>query len=85
MYYINAKRLLLLCVAHEVLCMDEQGNIPIYREAGKDPIQNPEGWYLENIEDICQELMRDTEGQRQLREALETKGISFTEMILPPG
>lgn len=83
MYYINARRLLLLCVAHGILHMDEHNNIAIYRKAGKDPASNPEGWYFEHIEDVCQELMRDTEGQRILREALSKKGVPFVEMTLP--
>lgn len=82
MYYINARRLLLLCVAHGILHMDENGNIAIYREAGKDQARNPEGWYFENFENVCQELMQDKEGQRMLRESLEKKGVQFTEMPL---
>lgn len=82
MYYINVKRLLLLCVEHEILHMDEQENIAVYRKAGENPVQNPEGWYLENIEDVCLELMTDADGQRTLREALAAKGIPFVEMAL---
>lgn len=83
MYYINARRLLLLCVAHGILHMDGNGNIAIYRKAGKDQARNPEGWYFENIENVCQELMQDKEGQRMLRESLEKKGVQLDDTSEP--
>lgn len=83
MIYINAKRLLLAAVENGILAM--KGNcIPIYREAGTPPEEYPEGWYLEDIEDLSQDLMHDTDGQEAIIAALAEKGVQFEELKLPP-
>ena len=76
MFYINAKSLVLLAVKHEVL-QELHGMIPLYRHAGSPPEVCPEGWYLEDIEDVAQDLMHDEEGQNTLINALKEKGVEF--------
>lgn len=76
MFYINAKNLLLLAVKHGVL-QELHGMIPIYRAAGSPPELFPEGWYLENIEDVAQDLIHDEVGQKTLINALQEKGVEF--------
>ncbi len=46
--------------------------IAIYRAKG---IEEPEGWYSENIFTVAQELLGDIEGQQYLRGILAEKGI----------
>lgn len=76
MFYINAKNLVLLAVKHGVL-QETHGLIPIYRDAGSPPEVYPEGWYLEDIEEVIQDLMQDEEGQNALINALSEKGVEF--------
>lgn len=76
MFYINAKNLVLLAVKHGVL-QELHGMIPIYRNAGSPPELFPEGWYLEDIEDVAQDLMHDEDGQSALINALKEKGVEF--------
>lgn len=77
-FYIEAKKLVDLAVQHHVLNMQD-GCIPVYRYAGSDPEQFPEGWYLEEPEDVYRNIMEDTEGQNALIAALKEKGIDFAE------
>lgn len=78
MIYIEAKKLVDLAVQHHVLSTHDNG-ILVYRYAGSDPAKSPEGWYLEDPEDIYHEIMGDTEGQNALIDALKEKGINFAE------
>ena len=78
MIYIEAKKLVDLAVQHHVL-NTQDGGILVYRHAGSDPAKSPEGWYLEDPEDIYHEIMGDTEGQNALIDALKEKGINFAE------
>lgn len=76
--YIEAKKLVDLAVQHHVLHMQD-GGIPVYRYAGSDPEQFPEGWYLEDPEEVYHEIMENAEGQNALIAALKEKGIDFAE------
>lgn len=76
MFYINARNLLTLAVKHGVL-QEVHGMIPIYHNTGNPPEVFPEGWYLEDIEDVAQDLMHDEEGQKALINALREKGVEF--------
>lgn len=78
MIYIEAKKLVDLAVQHHVL-NTQDGGILIYRYAGSDPEQFPEGWYLEDPEDVYRDIIGDTEGQNALIAALKEKGIDFAE------
>lgn len=78
MIYIEAKKLVDLAVQHHVL-NTQDGGILIYRYAGSDLEQFPEGWYLENPEDVYRDIMEDAEGQNALIAALKEKGIDFAE------
>ena len=78
MIYIEAKKLVDLAVQHHVL-NTQDGGILIYRYAGSDPEQFPEGWYLEDPEDVYRDIIGDTEGQNALISALKEKGIDFAE------
>lgn len=78
MIYIEAKKLVDLAVQHHVL-NTQDGGILIYRYAGSDPEQFPEGWYLEDPEDVYRDIREDTEGQDALIAALKEKGIDFAE------
>ena len=78
MIYVEAKRLVDLAVQYNVLSTQDSG-ILIYRNAGSDPENYPEGWYLENKEDVYRDVMDDTEGQNALINALKEKGIDFAE------
>lgn len=51
---------------------DGSDRIAIYRAKG---IEEPEGWYSENIFTVAQELLGDIEGQQYLRGVLAEKGI----------
>lgn len=78
MIYIEAKKLVDLAVQHHVL-NTQDGGILVYRHAGSDPAKSPEGWYLEDPEDVYHEIMEDAEGQNALIAALKEKGIDFAE------
>lgn len=78
MYFYDTQRLVRLAVEHGIL-HSENGGVAIYRKAGPDPKQSPEGWYLELPDDVAHDLMDDAEGQRCLIEALAEKGIVFRE------
>lgn len=78
MIYIEAKRLVDLGVQHHVLNTHD-GGILVYRYAGSDPEQFPEGWYLEDPEDIYHDIMDDEEGQSALIDALKEEGVDFAE------
>lgn len=56
MIYIEDKKLVDLAVQHHVL-NTQDGGILVYRHAGSDPAKSPEGWYLEDPEDIYHEIM----------------------------
>ena len=77
MYYIVARSLAELCVKHGVL-RTKDGKIMVYRNAGKDPVKDPEGWYLENPESFIHELMADEDGQRILKDCLLKRGVDFS-------
>lgn len=83
MLYADAKNLVDNAIQCGILHAEEC--VAIYRDSGKDPARNPEGWYLEPKEDVYQAIMRDKEGQRTLIDALEEKGILFRSgaMSLP--
>ena len=78
MIFIEAKRLVDLGVQHHVLNTHD-GGILVYRYAGSDPEQFPEGWYLEYPEDIYHDIMDDEEGQSALIDALKEEGVVFAE------
>lgn len=78
MIYVEAKRLVDLAVQYNVLSTQDSG-ILIYRNTGSDPEKYPEGWYLENKEDVYRDVMADAEGQKALISALKVKGIDFAE------
>ena len=76
MWYIDALFLINLCVKHGIL--QSRGScVFIYRDAGANPEESPEGWYLEQIDDVACELMNDEEGQRALISALQERGVAF--------
>lgn len=79
MYYINAKRLADLAVEHKILA-EQDGCIAVYREAGADPEEFPEGWYLEDKEEVYQEVMRSEDAQTVLIGALKEHGVEFIPM-----
>lgn len=84
MFYVDAKNLVDTAIKYGILRTEEC--VAIYRAAGKDPVRNPEGWYLEPKEDVYQTIMRDKEGQRTLIDTLEEKGILFRSGTMPlPG
>lgn len=60
---------------------DGSDRIAIYRAKG---IEEPEGWYSENIFTVAQELLGDIEGQQYLRGILAEKGIKkpFTKVMI---
>ena len=60
MIYIEAKKLVDLAVQHHVL-NTQDGGILIYRYAGSDPEQFPEGWYLEDPEDVYRDIFLTNE------------------------
>lgn len=81
MYYINAKRLVDLAVNHHIL-HTKKNRILVYREAGQDPLQYPEGWYLEDFDTVYQEVMRSQQAQEILVAELAKRGVTFTEYII---
>ena len=49
-------------------------NVITYRSADE---LNPEGWYLQNVLEVAQELYENRDNQVFLLETLEEKGIDF--------
>lgn len=77
MYYVDARRLVDLAVEHEILA-EKDDCIPIYREAGSDPEEFPEGWYLTPKEEVYHDIMYDETGQTALVNALKERGVEFS-------
>ena len=69
MYFIDVLELISSCTK-EGLLVEQDGKIAVYREAKGE---YPEGWYLERIHDIAQELMNDTQSLNYLISELEKK------------
>lgn len=73
MRYIDAKRLIDLCLEEDLFNLHE-GKILLFRnikDSGKT------GWYITEKEDVIHLIKNDTEGQSVLINALEDKGINF--------
>lgn len=81
MYYINAKRLVDLAVQHHVL-QARKSRLLVYREAGQDPLQYPEGWYLEDFDTVYRAVMRNPEAQETLVAELAKRGVTYKEYII---
>lgn len=79
MYYINALKLINLCVEHNIL-QEKDNKIFVYRNKSKD---NKEGWYLEPKETLALELKEDKKGQETLICALNEKGVDFKNSAMP--
>lgn len=79
MYYINALKLINLCVEHNIL-QEKDNKIFVYRNKGKN---NKEGWYLESKETLALELKEDKKGQETLICALKEKGVDFKNSAMP--
>lgn len=77
MFYINAKKLVELCLENNIFNLYE-GNILLYRQ-GTD--NSKEGWYATNIEDVIHVVRNDVYGQEHLITALKNKGINFTPQV----
>lgn len=73
MYYIDALKLLNICVEHKILHEDD-GHIAVYKSGTPT---HKEGWYLIPKDVLAQKLMRDEEGQTKLIEALNKANIKF--------
>lgn len=81
MPYIDAKNLVDTAIQYGILHTEEC--VAIYRNAGKNPARNPEGWYLEPRESVYETIMRDKEGQDTLINALKEKGVLFRSGAMP--
>lgn len=79
MRYIDALKLIQLCIASGILKTKNDG-ILVYRAKG---VSSPEGWYVVKPEDLAQELMRSEEGQKALTEALKKDDIIFAKLLFP--
>lgn len=79
MYYINAMKLINLCVQNNILS-EKDNKIFVYRNKGE---QSEEGWYLEPKENLALELKNDKEGQEALILELKKKGINFQDHTMP--
>lgn len=77
MIYYEAKILVDLAIENN-LFYTQDDKIAVYHMAGEDAEQYPEGWYLEEKEDVYQSIASDEEGQKTLIEALQEKGVDFT-------
>ena len=76
MKYIDAKKLVNMCVEEEILYTKE-GRVAVYMNP-KDDLK--EGWYLIDKEDMIRIVMEDKEGQEKLIDALEKKNIKFQKV-----
>lgn len=76
MWYINAKILVDAAVEHGILA-EQDDRIAVYREAGNPRDENPEGWYLEDREELALELMRSEEGQQLLINELAARNVTL--------
>lgn len=84
MWYIDAKRLVDLCVEHGILqSYPKEGAVAVYCQAGNPPEEYPEGWYLIPLENAYHDIMDSEEGQKSLIAALEDIGVEFT--LAQPG
>lgn len=84
MWYIDAKRLVDLCIEHGILqSYPKEGAVAVYCQAGNPPEEYPEGWYLISLEDAYYDIMSSEEGQQSLIAALEDIGVNFT--LAQPG
>ncbi len=74
--YIECVQLLEKLVENGYIQKDPNNadNILVYRQAG---VENPEGWYTENLMSSASDLMRDEKGQKFLRETLAKDGIEM--------
>ena len=79
MYYINALKLINLCVEHNIL-QEKDNKIFVYRSKGKN---NKEGWHLESKETLALELKEDKKEQETLICELKKKGIDFKDKAIP--
>lgn len=77
MIYYEAKILVDLAIEHD-LFYTQDNKIAVYHMAEADAERYPEGWYLEEKEDVYQSIATDEEGQKTLIEALQEKGVDFT-------
>lgn len=75
MYYINAMKLINLCVQNNIL-NEKDNKIFVYRNKGE---QSEEGWYLEPKDILAFELKDDKAGQEALISELKKKGIDFKD------
>lgn len=76
MRYIDAKKLVNMCVEEEILYTKE-GRVAVYMNPKGDL---KEGWYLIDKEDMIRIVMEDKEGQEKLIDALEKKNIKFEKV-----
>jgi len=74
--FMECIQLLETMIGYDILTIDPQNpdNLLMYRNS--DGV-NPEGWYSENLLSVASELVSDIEGQRFLREELNTLGVSL--------
>lgn len=73
MRYIDAKRLIELCLKENLFNLHED-KILLYRKEGRN---SKEGWYATEKEDVIQILLKDKLGQDFLIRELKSKGIEF--------
>lgn len=73
MLYINALELINLAIQNDFL-KEENGKVFVFRSKTS---QSKEGWYLEDKDAVCKELMKDEKGQKVIIQALKDKGIDF--------
>ena len=76
MRYIDAQKLVKMCVEEEILNTHE-GRIAVYMNPKGD---FKEGWYLVDKENMVRIVMKDKEGQDKLIEALKKKNIKFEKV-----
>lgn len=77
MFYINAKKLIELCLENNIFNLHE-GRILLYRGATNN---SKEGWYATDIEDVIHIVKEDVNGQQHLIDALKNKGVNFIPSV----
>lgn len=73
MWYMDAVRLVELCIEHEILKTAE-GGVLLYITEMKE---KPEGWYVFSKEQVAHQLMEDVDGIHTLTNALADLGVEF--------
>ena len=73
MWYMEALRLVQICIEHDLLKTTKDG-VLLYMAETKE---KPEGWYLFSKEQVAHQLMEDDEGVYTLTNALADLGVEF--------